>query len=78
MLATGGSAVRALHHLKWGREPATWSSCASSPPRRRPRSRPSTQMLSCGRGEIDRESYQKRHTSRPGPGDAGDRVFGTY
>ena len=76
MLATGGSAVRALHHLK-AREPGSSSSSASSPrPRAWRRSRPSMRTSAIWTAAIDRELDENAYI-RPGLGDAGDRVFGT-
>ncbi|HWF35242.1 MAG TPA: uracil phosphoribosyltransferase [Solirubrobacteraceae bacterium] len=76
MLATGGSAVRALHHLKASGARQLELVCLVAAPE-------GVQAVQAEHGDVriwtaavDRELDENAYI-RPGLGDAGDRVFGT-
>ena len=77
MLATGGSAVHALHKLKQRGRQAARARVPGGGARRGSRpSRPSTPTSAIWTAAVDRELDENAYI-RPGLGDAGDRVFGT-
>ena len=76
MLATGGSAVRALHHLKRAGARHLELVCLVAAPEGMAALEAEHPDVPVWTAAIDRE-LDKNAYIRPGLGDAGDRVFGT-
>jgi uracil phosphoribosyltransferase len=76
MLATGGSAVRALHHLKGSGARRLELVCLVSAPEGLAAVQAEHPDVRIWTATIDRELDENAYI-RPGLGDAGDRVFGT-
>jgi uracil phosphoribosyltransferase len=76
MLATGGSAVRALHHLKQSGATQLELVCLVAAPEGVAAVQGEHPDVRIWTAAIDRELDENAYI-RPGLGDAGDRVFGT-
>jgi uracil phosphoribosyltransferase len=76
MLATGGSAVRALHHLKQSGARQLELVCLVAAPEGIAAVEAEHPEVLIWTAAVDRELDQRAYI-RPGLGDAGDRVFGT-
>jgi uracil phosphoribosyltransferase len=76
MLATGGSAVRALHHLKQAGARQLELVCLVAAPEGIAAVEAEHPEVLIWTATVDRELDQRAYI-RPGLGDAGDRVFGT-
>jgi uracil phosphoribosyltransferase len=76
MLATGGSAVRALHHLKRSRARQLGLVCLVAAPEGLSAVEAEHPDVPVWTAAVDRELDERAYI-RPGLGDAGDRVFGT-
>jgi len=76
MLATGGSAVHALHHLKRAGAKRLELVCLVSAPQGIEAVQASHPDVTIWTAAVDRELDENAYI-RPGLGDAGDRVFGT-
>ena len=76
MLATGGSAIRALHHLKRAGAHHLELVCLVAAPEGLQALEAEHPDVAVWTASIDRELDQNAYI-RPGLGDAGDRVFGT-
>jgi uracil phosphoribosyltransferase len=76
MLATGGSAVHALHHLKRAGAKRLELVCLVSAPQGIEAVQAAHPDVTIWTAAVDRELDENAYI-RPGLGDAGDRVFGT-
>jgi uracil phosphoribosyltransferase len=76
MLATGGSAVRALHHLKRAGARQLELVCLVAAPEGLAAVEAAHPEVPVWTAAVDRELDENAYI-RPGLGDAGDRVFGT-
>ena len=76
MLATGGSAVRALHHLKLSGARQLELVCLVATPEGLAAVEAEHPDVPIWTAAVDRELDERAYI-RPGLGDAGDRVFGT-
>jgi uracil phosphoribosyltransferase len=76
MLATGGSAVRALHHLKRAGAKQLELVCLVAAPQGLVAVEAEHPEVPVWTAAVDRELDENAYI-RPGLGDAGDRVFGT-
>ncbi len=76
MLATGGSAVRALHHLKQAGATQLELVCLVAAPEGLAAVGAAHPEVPIWTAAVDRELDEKAYI-HPGLGDAGDRVFGT-
>ena len=76
MLATGGSAVHALHHLKRAGAKRLELVCLVSAPQGIEAVQAAHPDVTIWTAAVDRELDENAYL-RPGLGDAGDRVFGT-
>ena len=76
MLATGGSAVHALNHLKRAGAEQLELVCLVAAPRGSRRCEAEHPDVRIWTAAVDRELDENAYI-RPGLGDAGDRVFGT-
>lgn len=76
MLATGGSAVGALHHLKRAGARRLELVCLVAAPQGLAAVEADHPEVAVWTAAVDRELDEKAYI-RPGLGDAGDRVFGT-
>lgn len=76
MLATGGSAVRALHHLKRAGARQLELVCLVAVPEGLRAVEAEHPEVPIWTAAVDRELDERAYI-RPGLGDAGDRVFGT-
>jgi uracil phosphoribosyltransferase len=76
MLATGGSAVHALNHLKRARASQLELVCLVAAPQGIEAVQGAHPEVPIWTAAVDRELDEKAYI-RPGLGDAGDRVFGT-
>jgi uracil phosphoribosyltransferase len=76
MLATGGSAVRALHHLKRAGARQLELVCLVAAPQGLAAVQDAHPEVRIWTAAVDRELDENAYI-RPGLGDAGDRVFGT-
>lgn len=76
MLATGGSAVRALHHLKRAGARQLELVCLVAAPEGLAAVEAEHEEVPIWTAAVDRELDERAYI-RPGLGDAGDRVFGT-
>ena len=77
MLATGGSAVHALHHLKRAGAKRLELVCLVSAPQGIEAVQAAHPDVTIWTAAVDRELDENAYI-RPGLGDAGDRVFGTF
>jgi uracil phosphoribosyltransferase len=76
MLATGGSAVRALHHLKRAGARQLELVCLVAAPEGLTAVEAEHEEVPIWTAAVDCELDERAYI-RPGLGDAGDRVFGT-
>ena len=76
MLATGGSAVHALHHLKQAGARQLELVCLVAAPEGIEAVQDAHPDVPIWTAAVDRELDENAYI-RPGLGDAGDRVFGT-